>query len=117
VGLAGRGARERVVAREGVLDCRFPEKPFLVSDQTLNGRLCRLVDELVGQGISLQQALREFERQYLIAALRDNEGSVSRSASALGVHRNTLRNKIAALDIGVLEAQGRRPKPRRRARR
>jgi DNA-binding NtrC family response regulator len=86
----------------------------LVSEQTLNGRLCRLVDELVHQGISLQQALREFERQFLLAALRDNEGSVSRSASALGVHRNTLRNKMAALEIDAQEAQG-RPRPRRRA--
>jgi DNA-binding NtrC family response regulator len=71
-----------------------------LSDQTLNGHLCRLVGELVRQGISLQQASREFERQYLLAALRAHDGSLSRSASALGVHRNTLRNKMAALGIG-----------------
>lgn len=86
-----------------------------MNDQTLNGRLCRLVDDLVDQGISLQQALREFERQYLIAALRSNEGSVSRSASALGVHRNTLRNKMAALDVDPQSVQG-KAKPRARAR-
>jgi DNA-binding NtrC family response regulator len=83
-----------------------------LSEQTLNGRLCRLADDLVQQGISLQQALREFERQVLMAALRVHEGSVSRSASALGVHRNTLRNKIAALGIHAQESPG---KPRRRA--
>jgi DNA-binding NtrC family response regulator len=83
-----------------------------VSEQTLNGRLCRLAADLVSQGISLQQALREFERQVLLAALREHEGSVSRSASALGVHRNTLRNRIAALGIQAQEALGR---PRRRA--
>jgi DNA-binding NtrC family response regulator len=83
-----------------------------VSEQTLNGRLCRLADDLVQQGISLQQALREFERQVLLAALREHEGSVTRSASALGVHRNTLRNRIAALGIKAQEALGR---PRRRA--
>jgi DNA-binding NtrC family response regulator len=82
-----------------------------VSDQTLNGRLCRLVGELVGQGLSLQQACREFERQYLLAALREHDGSVSRSAAALGVHRNTLRNKMAALGIDAQEGQAR---PRRR---
>ena len=76
-----------------------------VSDQTLNGTLCRLVDELVRQGLSLQQACREFERQYLLAALRKNEGSVSRSASALGVHRNTLRNKMAAHGVDAQDGQ------------
>ena len=83
-----------------------------MTDQTLNGRLCRLVDELVRQGLSLQQACREFERQYLLAALREHEGSVSRSASALGVHRNTFRDKMAALGIDAQEGQAR---PRRRA--
>ena len=82
-----------------------------MSEQTLNGRLCRLVEELVHQGIPLHQAAREFERQYLRAALRDNDGSVSRSASALGVHRNTLRNKMAALGLDAQESA----RPRRRA--
>jgi DNA-binding NtrC family response regulator len=70
-----------------------------VPDYSLNGRLCRLVTELVGQGVPLQQAKGEFERQYLLAALREHQGSLSRSAEALGVHRNTLRNKMAALGI------------------
>jgi DNA-binding NtrC family response regulator len=85
-----------------------------VSDQSLNGHLCRLVGELVKQGISLQQASREFERQYLLAALRAHAGSLSRSATALGVHRNTLRNKMAALGIGPHDIAP-RPRPRRRA--
>lgn len=82
-----------------------------MTEQTLNGRLCRLVEELVRQGLSLQQATREFERQYLLAALRVHDGSVSRSAAALGVHRNTLRNKMAALGIDAQEGLSR---PRRR---
>ena len=87
-----------------------------MSDQTLNGHLCRLVGELVREGISLQQASREFERQYLLAALREHAGSLSRSATSLGVHRNTLRNKMAALKIAPKDfAPAPRPRPRRRA--
>ena len=87
-----------------------------MSDQSLNGHLCRLVGELVRQGISLGQATREFERQFVLAALREHEGSLSRSATALGVHRNTLRNKMAALRIGPKDfAPTPRPRPRRRA--
>ena len=85
-----------------------------MSDQTLNGHLCKLVGELVREGISLQQASREFERQYLLAALREHEGSLSRSASSLGVHRNTLRNKMAALRIAPKDFAP-APRPRRRA--
>jgi DNA-binding NtrC family response regulator len=73
-----------------------------------------LVGELVRQGISLQQASREFERQYLLAALRAYKGSLLRSASALGVHRNTLRNKMASLGI---EPQDIAPRPTARRRR
>jgi DNA-binding NtrC family response regulator len=68
------------------------------------------VEELIHQGISLQQATREFERQYLRAALREHDGSLSRSASALGVHRNTLRNKMASLGVDAQESA----RPRRR---
>jgi DNA-binding NtrC family response regulator len=68
-------------------------------EQSLNGLLCSLVEELVSQGIPLQQAKREFERHYLLAALDQHEGNLTRSAEALGVHRNTLRNKMSALGI------------------
>jgi DNA-binding NtrC family response regulator len=87
-----------------------------VSDQTLNGHLCRLVGELVRQGISLSQASREFERQFVLAALREHAGSVSRSAHALGVHRNTLRNKMAALHIEPQDIVQTRPRRRASAR-
>ena len=37
--------------------------------------------------------------EYITASLRCHGGNVSRSAAALGLHRNTLRNKVA--DLGV----------------
>lgn len=67
--------------------------------ETLNGRLRGVVDELVGRGLTLAQARGEFERQFLIASIRHNEGNLSKSARALGVHRNTLRNKVDALGV------------------
>jgi DNA-binding NtrC family response regulator len=76
-----------------------------VPDHTLNGRLCRLVTDLVDHGVSLQQAKGEFERQFVLAALREHQGSLTRSADALGIHRNTLRNKMAALEIEAREYQ------------
>lgn len=76
----------------------------------LNGRLRQIVDELVGSGVTLEQARREFERQFIVSSLRSHDFSVGRSADSLGVHRNTLRNKVSSLGIAVdeLKAQRRR---------
>ena len=72
-----------------------------MADQTLNGRLYQIVDELVHRGVTLEQARREFERQFIVASLKSNRGNFCRSARSLGVHRNTLRNKVSDLGIGV----------------
>lgn len=87
-----------------------------MSKDSLKGRLTRIVDELVEQGITLEQARREFEKQFIVASMRMNEGSISRSARSLGVHRNTLRNKVSTLGI-VTEDYTPRPPARRILRR
>jgi DNA-binding NtrC family response regulator len=83
--------------------------------QDLNGRLRQIVDELVVRGVTLEQARREFERQFIVSSLRSNDYNVGRSADALGVHRNTLRNKFESLgvEIGELRAERRRERRRR----
>lgn len=71
--------------------------------QNLNGQLYQIVDELVLSGVTLEQARREFEKQFIVAAIRQNEGNLSRSATSLGVHRNTLRNKVGHLGIAATD--------------
>lgn len=83
-----------------------------MADQTLNGRLFQIVDELVRRGVTLEQARREFERQFIVASLKSNQGNLCRSARCLGVHRNTLRNKVCELGIGAEDIPGRRPSRR-----
>lgn len=84
-----------------------------MKEPNLNGRLTQIVDELVSRGMTLTQARREFERQFIVAALRSNGGNLCRSARSLGVHRNTLRNKVSDLGIGLEDA---RSSGRRRSR-
>ncbi len=72
-----------------------------MADQNLNGRLVQIVDELVLRGVTLEQARREFERQFIVASLKSNRGNFCRSARSLGVHRNTLRNKLSDLGIAM----------------
>ncbi len=78
---------------------------ILTHRPTLNGQLTDIVDELVHQGVTLEQARQEFERQFITASLRSNDWNYCRSARSLGVHRNTLRNKVSHL--GISTTQGR----------
>ena len=87
-----------------------------MAEQNLNGRLHQIVDELVRRGVTLEQARREFERQFIVASLRSNDGNFCRSARCLGVHRNTLRNKVTDLGIGSEDYDLRRRAGRTRRR-
>jgi DNA-binding NtrC family response regulator len=81
----------------------------------LNGEMRALVDQLVDNGLTLGQARREFERQFIVAALRSHGGSLGGSAKSLGIHRNTLRNKVGDLGIAAEDyTTPRRSRSRRR---
>ena len=83
--------------------------------RNLNGQLSQIVGELVRHGVTLEQARKEFEKQYIVATLRDHDGNFSRSAKSLGVHRNTLRNKVS--NLGIEGGDYSAPRPRARVRR
>jgi DNA-binding NtrC family response regulator len=80
-------------------DDRVPED----ATEDLNDRLDFLVRHLVSRGVTLPQARRIFERQFILASLRLNQGNLNRSANNLGIHRNTLRTKVDALRIQSAE--------------
>jgi DNA-binding NtrC family response regulator len=84
-------------------------------NRNLNGQLYEIADELVRHGIPLEQARREFERQFIVAALRSHDGNLSQSAQSIGVHRNTLRNKVCSLGIAGKEYARRLSRRRRRS--
>jgi DNA-binding NtrC family response regulator len=72
-----------------------------MSLENLNGRLREIVDELVRNGLTLEQARQEFEKQFIVSSLEANDFNIGRSARSLGIHRNTLRNKTSGLEINV----------------
>jgi DNA-binding NtrC family response regulator len=86
-----------------------------LSGESLNGQLNRLVSELVRRGLTLEQARNEFEKQFILASLRSQNGNFSKSAKNLGVHRNTLRNKITTLGMSESDFAEARPAKRRRS--
>jgi Fis family transcriptional regulator, factor for inversion stimulation protein len=65
----------------------------------LDSQLQQVIDELLSHGISLDLAKKEFEKKYIVGAVRRSSGNFGRAASSLGIHRNTLRNKVSLLNI------------------
>ena len=50
-------------------------------------------------GLSLHEARDRFEREYILRALADQHGNISRTADALGVERSNLYRKMRAFGI------------------
>ncbi len=61
---------------------------------TIDDRLNQIIRELISSGITLEQAVEAFEAKYIVAAMKENRGNVTKASMALGVHRNTLHNKL-----------------------
>jgi Fis family transcriptional regulator len=64
-------------------------------------QLDRVVAEMVDKGVHYDDAHREFERRFISRVVVACDGNVSRAAEVLGMHRNTLTRKVAALKIRV----------------
>jgi DNA-binding NtrC family response regulator len=62
----------------------------------MRARLESLIEEMLDGRILLAEALNEFERLYIKKALQRNDGHLSKTAEALGIHRNTIAKRLAA---------------------
>ena len=66
---------------------------------TINAKMKLLAKDLVENELPLRDALREFEKLYILTASKKYNGNKTRMALALGVHRNTLHNLCKSLDL------------------
>ncbi len=55
-----------------------------------------MVNELLDGRILLDEAINEFEKLYIQNALSRNSDHVSKTAAALGIHRNTLSKRLVS---------------------
>ncbi len=62
----------------------------------MRARLEALIEEMLDGQILLAEALSEFEKLYIRRALARNKEHLSKTAKALGVHRNTISKRVAA---------------------
>ena len=61
----------------------------------MRARLEALIDEMLDGQILLAEAVNEFERLYIKKALSRNKQHLSKTAQALGIHRNTISKRVA----------------------
>jgi DNA-binding NtrC family response regulator len=59
----------------------------------------KLVEEMVDRGVRFDDAVREFEKRFIARMLRRRDGSLTKTADALGMHRNTLSRKMGEYKI------------------
>ncbi len=61
----------------------------------MRSRLEALIDEMLDGQIMLDEAVAEFEKLYIQKALSRHKEHLSKTASTLGIHRNTLSKRVA----------------------
>ena len=60
----------------------------------ISDRLEKLVEEMVDRGVQFDDAMQEFEKRFITRVLSQCAGSLTKTADALGMHRNTLTRKM-----------------------
>ncbi len=76
-----------------------------------------VVEQMYKGGVAYGEALSEFRKAFITAALRENNGNLSKTAPALGLHRNTLTRICLhlQLDARIFRTASRRPPKSARA--
>ena len=69
-----------------------------------------VVLQMYRAGVRCSDAVREFQKTFILTVLKDKRWNQCKAAERLGIHRNTLRRTILELeiDIGPTRAMGRR---------
>ena len=60
-----------------------------------------IVEQMYRAGIRFYDALREFQKAFVLTVLRQEKGNQCKTANKLGIHRNTLRRTITDLQIDM----------------
>ena len=65
----------------------------------ISERLQKLIEDMVDHDVQFDDAVHEFEKRFITRVLGRCDGSLTKAADALGIHRNTLTRKMGAYKI------------------
>lgn len=81
-----------------------------------------LIETMLAGGILFEEAVKEFEKQFILKVVKRNQNNLSKAAAELGIHRNTLTKRLQDYEQAAAtppkRANGKRRQvaPRRKAR-
>jgi Fis family transcriptional regulator, factor for inversion stimulation protein len=55
-----------------------------------------LIAQMIDRGLLFDEAVNEFEKKFILKVLEKNKGNQTKTAKAMGIHRNTLSKKLAS---------------------
>ena len=63
----------------------------------MKAELESLVDQMITRGILFDEAVKEFEKKFILKVVNRHHNNLSKAADELGIHRNTLSKRIGEL--------------------
>ena len=74
-------------------------------------QLEKLVLQMYRSRTKYSEAVREFQKAFITAVLREFNGNQVKAARQLGMHRNTLRRNLQELDLDIKSMRASRRRP------
>lgn len=81
-------------------------------------KLENLIDEMIAAGILFEDAVEEFEKEFITRVIERHRGNISKASIELRIHRNTLSKRVEKYRENPLAskaARARRPAKKRSA--
>jgi DNA-binding protein Fis len=66
----------------------------------MKNEMDQLIDRMINGGILFEEALQEFEKQFILKMLGRHNNNLSKASLALGIHRNTLSKRVEQYQNG-----------------
>ena len=60
-----------------------------------------IIDQMIARGILFDEAVKEFEKNFILKVLDHHNHNLSKAAEALGIHRNTLSKRLMEYSNGA----------------
>lgn len=60
-----------------------------------------IIDQMITRGILFDEAVKEFEKSFILKVLSRHNNNLSKAAESLGIHRNTLSKRMLEYTNGV----------------
>ena len=80
----------------------------------MKAELEALVEKMIANKILFEEALKEFEKQFILRVVASHNNNFSKAAEELGIHRNTLTKRLQEYERSSNPSKG--PDGKRRQR-